>query len=222
MSATSGGLLALLAGGVIGLAGAFVVDQPQPVAIAPPQTETLASFVPSLDNTPGFPSLKTGDFQLVNHLGEKRRSANPNGEYQLLFFGYARCKAICSAALPSMAEATDLLKAMGYDITPVLVTVDPERDTVEALRDAVPKMHTKMVGLTGTDDALSKAYEAFQITKTFVFEHPDEGAVYTHGSNIFLLSPEGDFRTLLPPITSPVRIAEIVAGYIREDSVSGS
>ena len=98
----------------------------------------------------------------------------------------------------------------------MLITVDPKRDTVAALRDAVPEMHRKMVGLTGPEEALSQAYSAFQVTKKFVFTHPDEGDVYTHGSNIFLLSPDGKFKTLLPPVTSPVRIAEIVAGYIRE------
>ena len=180
--------------------------------------ETTASFVPSIDNTPGFPTVKSGDFELVDHHGNTRTSANPNGEYQLLFFGYAKCKAICSVALPTMAEATDVLEAMGHPVTPVLITVDPERDTVAALNDAVPEMHRKMVGLTGSNEALSEAYNAFQITKKFVFEHPDEGAIYTHGSNVFLLGPDGAFKTLLPPITSPVRIAEIVAGYIREDA----
>jgi len=185
-------------------------------APAPVEPAATTSFVPSIDNTPGFPTVKSGDFKLVDHHGNPRTSVNPNGEYQLLFFGYAKCKAICSVALPTMAEATDLLDAMGHPVTPVLITVDPKRDTVAALKDAVPEMHRKMVGLTGPEEALSKAYDAFQVTKKFVFTHPEEGDVYTHGSNIFLLSPDGEFKTLLPPIISPVRIAEIVAGYIRE------
>lgn len=207
------GLATALAAGLL-LGGWAAISLHEPAPANPP--DLAASFIPSLDNTPGFPAIKNGDFRLVDQHGNERTSASPNGEYQLLFFGYAKCKAICSVALPTMAEATDLLAAMGHLVTPVLITVDPKRDTVAALRDAVPDMHRKMVGLTGQEEALSKAYDAFQVTKTFVFEHPDEGAVYTHGSNIFLLSPDGEFRTLLPPITSPVRIAEIVAGYIRE------
>ncbi len=204
----------LAAGATLGVWAAVSFHQPP---AAEPATNTTAAFVPSIDNTPGFPTVKNGDFTLVDHRGNERTTANPAGEYQLLFFGYAKCKAICSVALPTMAEATDLLDAIGHPVTPVLVTVDPERDTVDALSDAVPEIHSKMVGLTGSDEALSQAYKAFQITKKFVFEHPDEGPIYTHGSNIFLLGPDGTFKTLLPPITSPVRIAEIAAGYIRED-----
>ncbi|MGI9356308.1 MAG: SCO family protein [Rhizobiaceae bacterium] len=206
--------IALATGVLLGCWAAISLHQPATMK----SPDTSASFIPSLDNTPGFPSIKNGDFRLIDQHGNERTSASPDGEYQLLFFGYTTCKAICSVALPTMAEATDLLEALGHPVTPVLITVDPERDTIAALRETVPEMHRKMVGLTGSDEALSEAYKTFQITKKFVFKHPDEGDVYTHGSNIFLLSPDGKFKTLLPPITSPVRIAEIAAGYIREDS----
>ncbi|MEM9677058.1 MAG: SCO family protein [Pseudomonadota bacterium] len=182
------------------------------------QTPRVVAFDPAKDNTPGFPSPKSGDFSLIDQNGEPRSSKDPDGRYQLLFFGYAKCKAICSVALPNMAQATDLLIGLGHTITPVLVTVDPERDTVAALKTAAPKMHPRMVGLTGKVPDLEAAYDAFGITRTFVFDHPDEGAVYTHGSMIYLLGPDGTFKTLFPPITNPVRIAELVAAYIAQNA----
>jgi len=184
-------------------------EAPAPRAVA---------FDPSKDNTPGFPSPKSGDFSLIDQHGQARSARDPAGQYQLLFFGYAKCNAICSVALPNMAQATDLLAGLGHTITPVLVTVDPKRDTVAALKVAAPKVHPKLVGLTGEDAKLDAAYKAFGITKKFIFDHPDEGAVYTHGSMIYLLGPDGSFKTLFPPITSPVRIAELVSAYIAEAS----
>ncbi len=168
------------------------------------------------ENTPGFPKIKGGDFRLLDHNGTTRTSKDPEGRFQLVFFGYATCKAICSVALPRMAEAVEHLENGGLVVTPVLITVDPERDTVKNLAIAVPKIHPRMVGLTGGLEALGRAYEAFQVERKIVFEHPEYGAVYAHGSFIFLLAPDGTFKTLLPPILSVERIAELVGEYVNE------
>ncbi|MDX2287195.1 MAG: SCO family protein [Hyphomicrobiaceae bacterium] len=165
-------------------------------------------------NTPGFPSIKGGDFSLVDHQGRPRTSKDPDGRHQLVFFGYANCAAICSVALPRMAQATDLLEKKGIVVTPVLITVDRARDTVAALAPAVAKIHPRLVGLTGSETALDGAYKAFQVDRKHVFDDPEHGPVYAHGSYIFLLAPDGSFRTLLPPILGPDRIAEVVAGYV--------
>ncbi len=169
-------------------------------------------------DTAGFPDIKGGDYRLTDQHGRERTSRDPDGRYQLLFFGYAHCKAICSVALPRMSEAVDLLEADGMKVTPVLITVDPERDTIENLAAAVPKIHPRMIGLTGSAAALAGAYKAFQVERKVVFEHPEHGAVYAHGSYTFLLGPDGSFKTLLPPILSPERIAELVKKYADQAS----
>lgn len=165
-------------------------------------------------NTPGFPNIKGGDYKLTDHNGAERTSRDPQDRYQLLFFGYAKCKAICSVALPRMAETADRLEASGLLVTPVLITVDPARDTVANLKLAVAKIHPRLVGLTGDESALQKAYAAFQVERSVVFEDPDNGPVYAHGSYIFLIGPDGAFKTLMPPILGPKRMAEIVRGYV--------
>ena len=166
------------------------------------------------ENTSGFPNIKGGDFRLVDQTGAIRTSQDPDGRFQLLFFGYATCKAICSVALPRMAEAVEHLESNGLIVTPVMITVDPERDTVKNLASAVPKIHPRMIGLTGDEKALEEAYKAFQVERKVVFEHPEHGAVYAHGSFIYLLSPDGNFKTLLPPILSSERMTELVRAYV--------
>jgi protein SCO1/2 len=165
-------------------------------------------------NTLGFPEVKGGDFDLVDHNGRQRTSINPDGHFQLIFFGYANCKAICSVALPRMAAAVDMLKEQNIQVTPLLITVDPERDTIDNMKDALAYHHKDMVGLTGSEAALEKAYKAFNVEKSLVYEHPEEGPIYAHGSFIYLIGPDGDFKTLLPPILGPERIAEVAKGYI--------
>lgn len=167
-------------------------------------------------NTPGFPTVKGGNFNLIDQNGLARTSKNPNGQFQLLFFGYANCKAICSVALPRMAAAVDILNEKKLGVTPVLVTVDPKRDTLSTIGPAVKKIHPKMVGLTGRVEELEKAYSAFQVEKSLVFVDPDNGPVYSHGSFIYLLGPDGAFKTLLPPIVSADRIATVVEKYMAQ------
>ena len=176
--------------------------------------ETLRHQQKTSGNTAGFPDIKGGDFTLIDHNGNTRHSANPDGHYQLLFFGYASCKAICSVALPRMTAAVDELVENGIAVTPILITVDPERDTVETMREAVAHIHTDMVGLTGSKKQLDIAYKAFQVEKSLVYIHPEEGPIYAHGSFIYLLAPDGEFVTLFPPILSPERIAEVTKSYI--------
>ncbi len=165
-------------------------------------------------NTAGFPKVKGGDFKLTDHNGNVRTSKSPQGQYQLIFFGYANCKAICSVALPRMAAAVDLLAADDVHVTPLLITVDPERDTVENMKEAVRYHHDRMIGLTGTESELQVAYNAFNVEKSLVYEHPDEGPIYAHGSFIYLIGPDGDFKTLLPPILGPERMTDVIKGYV--------
>jgi protein SCO1/2 len=175
------------------------------------KAEATKAAVP---NTPGFPNIKGGDFRLLDGQGRVRTAKNPAGRPQLLFFGYATCQAICSVALPRIAEAVDELERRSVHVTPVMITVDPARDTVETLEPALRKHHPRFVGLTGTDAALAAAYRAFQVDRKVVFTHPDHGDVYAHGSYYYLLGADGRFLTLLPPVLGPKRIAEVVKGYL--------
>lgn len=177
-------------------------------------TEALKHQEETSPNTAGFPEIKGGDFSLLDQFGRERTSTSPDGQYQLLFFGYANCKAICSVALPSMSAAIDILDNKEVAVTPLLVTVDPERDTVDNMVEPLKALHPRMIGLTGSEMALQEAYDAFQVQKSLVYEHPEEGPIYAHGSFIYLLGPDGDFKTLMPPILGPERIAELTLEYI--------
>lgn len=154
-----------------------------------------------------------GAFTLTDQSGQPRSEADPQGRMQLLFFGYANCDSICSVALPVMAEVADRLAASDIAVTPVMVTVDPERDTPATIGAPLARLHPDFVGLTGSDADLAKVYDLFAVEKQVVFHDPSGAPVYAHGSNIYLLDGEGRFLTLLPPILSADRMEEIAAGF---------
>lgn len=156
-----------------------------------------------------------GPFELIDQHGEMQTDESLKGTASLLFFGYAQCQAICSVVVPRMAEAVDLLAEQGLDVRPVLITVDPARDTAAALRDAAPDMHPRMVALTGSDDALAAARKAYRVESEQIAEDI-EGPIYAHGSFVYLLDAQGEAVSLMPPILGAERMAEIAVKYLKE------
>lgn len=172
---------------------------------ASPPSETPA-------NLP-FPVSVDGRYSLIDQDGVRRTQDDFIGRYPLIFFGYANCQGICSVALPRIAAAMDRLGDDGAEVQPILITVDPVNDTPEAMKAALPKIHPRFIGLTGDEAALAAARKAFQVKSKQLFVGPDGQPVFAHGGFIYLMGPEGALLTVMPPILSPERIAELVRRY---------
>ena len=156
-----------------------------------------------------------GSYQLIDHTGEARDQTDPDGRMQLVFFGYANCPGICSAALPMLADAKEVLEQRDIPVSPVLITIDPVLDTVDTMGPALAKISDDLIGLTGRPEALQEAYEAFQISFEKIMDDPEHGPIYAHGSHIFLLDPAGKVLTLLPPVLPAEQVADIVERYVK-------
>ncbi|MEO1493249.1 MAG: SCO family protein [Pseudomonadota bacterium] len=166
--------------------------------------------------TPGlpFPVDIKAEFALTEHTGRAVTHESYAGKTMAIFFGYANCEAICSVALPRLAAALDEMGDAGDAVAPLVITVDPERDTVEKMGPALAKWHERLIGLTGPEDDLAKAREAFQVETSLVGEDPEGNPIYAHGSFIYLVGGDGKVLTLIPPILGPERMAEIITGYL--------
>ena len=156
-----------------------------------------------------------GDYVLTDQTGQTRTQVDPKGQPQLLFFGYANCPGICSAALPLMADVVDTLADQGIAISPVMITVDPARDTVENMGPVLAEYHPKLVGLTGDLAALNVAYKAFSVDHKFAYNDPEYGPVYTHGSMIYLMDAAGEVLTLIPPVMDADKATQVALKYVR-------
>ena len=154
-----------------------------------------------------------GAYALTDQHGARRTESDPDGRLQLIFFGYASCQAICATALPRMAEMARLLGEAGVAAAPVMITIDPARDTPEAMAAALPKYGGGLIGLTGAEVDLAAARALFRVEREVAFVDPELGPVYAHGSMIYLMDADGGFLTFIPPILSLERGAEIAARY---------
>ncbi len=185
---------------------------------APPASQTPSEApsqpaLPPITATP-FPVQVDGRFSLIDQAGVARTEQDFEGRFTLIFFGYATCKGICSVALPRLAIAMDELTDLGESVQPILITVDPVRDTPEAMREILPSIHERLIGLTGSDADLAAARESFGVESELVFIDPTIGEVYRHGAFIYLMGPDGTLLSVLPPILAPERIAEIVRRHV--------
>jgi cytochrome oxidase Cu insertion factor (SCO1/SenC/PrrC family) len=184
---------------VIGIAGA-ALGLAAAIALLPQVRERI---FPSVEQQVSGKALVGGAFTLTDNTGKRVTDQDYRGRYTLVFFGYTSCPDICPAGLQLMAGALDKLGAKAERITPIFISVDPQRDTPEKLAAYVKNFDPRLVGLTGTPDeiaAVAKAYKVYY-AKVPSKERPDD---YTmdHTSIIYVMDPKGEFVTHFTPSTS--------------------
>jgi protein SCO1/2 len=156
-----------------------------------------------------------GPFSLVTHEGKAVTEADFRGRYMLLYFGFTFCPDVCPTELGAMSAALNLLGEDGAKVTPVLITIDPERDTPEVLARYVKLFHPRLVGLTGTAEQIAAAAKGWHVYYRKV-EDETSSADYTmdHSSIVFLMGPDGEYLKLFRPMTTPEEMAATIRQYL--------
>ncbi len=148
-------------------------------------------------------------FTLVNHRGETVSEANYRDGWALVFFGFTNCPDICPTTLAEFADVMDGLGDTADQLTPIFITVDPERDRVENLAKYVSAFHPSIVGLTGTDQQIADAAKSFKVYfERIPQDTAPDGYTMGHASAVYLISPEGNFVRTYQFGTSPEMIVE--------------
>ena len=150
------------------------------------------------------------DFTLTDQYGKPYRLADHRGKVVLLFFGYAHCPDVCPVTLSNWARVEEALAAEA-DVEFVFVTVDPERDTVERLRDHLEIFSDNFRGLTGTEEQVIPVYESFGIYREKVpISSSAMGYVVDHSTVMLLLDRNGQVRLTFPFDADPDEIVHDV------------
>jgi protein SCO1/2 len=102
-------------------------------------------------------------FTLTDQHGKARSLADFRGKIVLLYFGYTFCPDICPTDLLQIANLIKLLGADGGHLQPVFVTLDPERDTQELLRNYVAAFHPRFVALRVSVDEVRRVASAYKV-----------------------------------------------------------
>ena len=131
-----------------------------------------------------------GPFSLVNHNGVQVTEKSWPGKYLLIYFGFTHCPDVCPTGLNKIAEALNALPANKVEkIQPLLITVDPARDTTKDLKNYVELFHPKLIGLTGTDAQIEQVEAAFKVYAQKQGDSKDY--MVNHSAFTYLLNPDG-------------------------------
>ena len=103
-----------------------------------------------------------GPFELVNQHGDTVTDADVMGKPSLVYFGYTFCPDVCPLDTARNAEAVYILDDQGIEVQPVFITIDPARDTPEVVGEYAEVFHPRMVGLTGSDEQVKAASQAYK------------------------------------------------------------
>ena len=140
-----------------------------------------------------------GPYRLVDHTGTIRTEADFIGKPQLIYFGFASCPDVCPAALTRMGAIANRIDPTGEKMHYTLFTVDPERDTPEALAAYVQSspFPPGLVGLTGEREDVQAAIDAYRI---YASKREVEGMsdyLYDHSDYIIVMDDTGQFADII-------------------------
>lgn len=156
-----------------------------------------------------------GPFSLTDHTGAPVTEASYRGRLMLIFFGFTHSPDVCPTELQVIAEVLDGLGDDAARIAPLFVTVDPERDTPEALARYVDLFDPRIVGLTGTPEQIAAIARAYRVYYAKV--HPPDATDYTmdHSSFVYLMDEQGRFVGLFRHGAPAGEITAAIRAHLR-------
>jgi protein SCO1 len=154
-----------------------------------------------------------GPFELVNGEGGTVTDAEVLAKPALVYFGYTFCPDVCPLDNARNAEAVDILEERGIDVTPVFISIDPERDTPEVMAETAANLHPKMIGLTGSAEQINIAARAYRVLYS---KQPAEDEYYlvNHTTFTYLMLPGIGFADFFNRDTTADAMADRVACFV--------
>lgn len=151
-----------------------------------------------------------GSFTLVDQDGKTVTEKDFKGKPMLVYFGYTFCPDVCPTELQVMASALDQLGEAGSDIQPVLISIDPDRDKPEVIKEYIGNFHERLIGLTGSPEQIAAVAKLYRVYYSKVADKGGDANSYTmdHSSIVYLMDKNGNFIKHFNYGTSPENMAK--------------
>ncbi|ORY00494.1 mitochondrial metallochaperone Sco1 [Basidiobolus meristosporus CBS 931.73] len=161
-----------------------------------------------------------GPFELVDQNGKTVTDKDFLGKYMLVYFGFTHCPDICPDELDKIGEVVDALesdKSIKEEIVPIFITCDPQRDSVDKIKEYVRDFHPKLIGMTGDFEQIKTVAKAYRV----YFSKPpnvEEGEDYLVDHSIFfyLMGPDGKFIDCYGKESTAERVTVQIKKHIEE------
>ncbi|HLA98721.1 MAG TPA: SCO family protein [Anaerolineales bacterium] len=163
------------------------------------------------------PPAPAADFALRDQNGEVFRLSDQKGKVVLIFFGYTHCPDVCPITLTDFKRIKDELGDLAVEVRFVLITVDPERDTVERLRNYLPGYDPSFYGLTGERAQLEKVWRSYGVYQAGQEAEGEAGYEVEHTARIYAIDKHGSWRLTYPLEMGRKAVIEDVRHLLKEN-----
>lgn len=154
------------------------------------------------------------EFTLTNADGQRVTDQQVFNKPSLLYFGYTYCPDVCPLDSARNAEAIELLKTRGLDAQAVFVSIDPRRDTPEAVKAFTTAFSDEMIGLTGTNEEIAAVNKGWRNYYKARDEEDKEFYLVDHMTNTYLVMPGNHTQEFFGRDVTPESMADRVGCFI--------
>ena len=144
-----------------------------------------------------------GPFTLTDHTGRTVSEADFAGRFMLIYFGFTYCPDICPTEMQTFAEVMDRLGPLSDRVQPMLITVDPARDTPEVLKGYMALFDPSFVALRGTPEQLEATAKDFKVFYKKVEGKTATSYTMEHSAASFVYDTQGRLRLYVRPGSGP-------------------
>jgi protein SCO1/2 len=173
-----------------------------PLAISAAFLTSCELYSNDQPDPPLFGASIGGSFKLTNSANEVIEWKDFEGQYRIVYFGFTYCPDVCPTDVQRLSQGLMEFERdapnLGKKITPIFISIDPERDTPEIMGEFISNFHPRLVGLTGSTEAIAEAAQNFAIYYARGQETPAGGYLVDHSAVVYLFDPQGRPLATLP------------------------
>ena len=185
----------------------------------PGQSSSAINAQPPLSEGQIYGSTIGGAFELTGTDGETVRWTDFDGKWRMVYFGYAYCPDVCPFDVQRMVLGYNAFAAenprLAEDVVPIFITIDPERDTPQVIADFTENFSDDLVGLTGTQEQIDVAADAFAVYRRKGEVSESGGYLMDHTNIGYLMARDGEPVALLSVDKSGEAVAQELATWVR-------
>ena len=140
-----------------------------------------------------------------------------SNKLMLIYFGFTYCPDVCPTTLIKMADVIDRLGEDSDSVNSIFISIDPERDKEEVIKDYISAFHDEIIGLTGSEEQISRVAKDWGVYYQKEDIEGSEDYTVNHLDIIFLANANGEYVDFFPPKIQSALIVEKVRNIINNN-----
>ncbi|KAL7667735.1 hypothetical protein ACOME3_010435 [Neoechinorhynchus agilis] len=157
-----------------------------------------------------------GGFSLVDQDGNRKTDNDFKGSWLMIYFGFTHCPDICPEEIEKMVDAVDGVRKAdpSIKIAKIFISIDPERDTVEAVREYVRDFASDLIGLTGTEEEVTVVAKRYRVYFKASPKDYENDYIVDHSIITYLVNPDGEFVDFYGKNVSTKKLEEAILAQV--------